>query len=841
MIAAYRRLGHLKARLDPLADPRPAVPALTLLRYGLEGQLQQVFQTRGVLSVQEAPLSHIVDALEQIYSSTVGFEYTYISDETERTWLRHAIEVDWQAQSFSAIEQKEFLQQLVAADTLEKYLDMRYVGQKRFSIEGADALLPMLVDLAPHARACGIQEIKLGMAHRGRLNLLLNLLGYSPQALFKEFEGHKEYGSMSGDVKYHRGYARDVMTPAGPLHWVLAFNPSHLEFVNPVVMGTVRACQVKAGVEKPHDYALGVLIHGDAAFIGQGINQETLSMSQTRAYGIGGVLHIVANNQVGFTTSNPHDARSTVYCSDIAKMLEAPVFHVNGDDVESAIKAMRLALAYRQQFHKDVVIDLVCYRRHGHQEVDEPTATQPMMYQKIRAHATPKAIYAEQLVKKGVIAADDETKMTALYRACLEEGREVVPAYQGPKYRIPAEWLTYQGVVWTHAADTTVPLETLKQLGNQLVNVPAHFVLQRQVGAMMDARRQMMQGAQPLDWGAAELLAYASLVYQGTSVRLSGEDCRRGTFSHRHSTLMDQKTGEEWCGLKQVATAPARMEIYDSLLSEIGPLGFEYGYALTDPATLVLWEAQFGDFANVAQVIIDQFISSGGQKWNRLSGVTLLLPHGYEGQGPEHSSARLERYLQLCAEDNMQVCVPTTPAQIFHLLRRQVVRPYRRPLIVMTPKSLLRHKLAVSPLESLAKGRFEVVLPEIDALSPKEVTRVILCSGKVYYDLLSKRRELNDTKTAIVRIEQLYPFPYDALREAMAAYVNANTVIWCQEEPQNQGAWFISQHRLENCLLPGQTLSYAGREPSAAPAAGYAALHQKQQAALIAAALGLAE
>ncbi len=838
LIEGFRRYGHYSANMNPLQDAPSLYPALQLNYYQLsDANLSEVFLTRGILQNEKASLADIQKALMATYCQSVGYEYQHIDDEKEREWLRSQIENS--ASVFSKEEQKQILKELVEADGLEKYLDVRYPGQKRFSIEGADSLIPMLDDLTRQSRAKGIEEIGIGMAHRGRLNVLLNVMGQSPAQLFQEFDGTLDYGMTSGDVKYHRGFSADLETKDGPIHLSLAFNPSHLEFIDAVLMGSTRARQERDRHARKEDYALAVTIHGDAAFAGQGVVMETLSMSQTRAYKIGGSLHIILNNQVGFTTSNIEDARSSHYCSDLAKMIASPIFHVNGDDPESAVRIARLALNYRMKFHKDVFIDLVCYRRHGHQEVDEPRATQPLMYQKIKAHLPPAELYAQFLVKQKVIEDNDYQKMRADYRQCLDEGRTIVPILsQALSHHYSANWLKYIDQTSLAAADTTVSLERLKQLGERLTTVPADFELQRQVGMIMEARAKMTRGEAPLDWGYAEMMAYASLLEQKIAVRLSGEDSRRGTFFHRQSTLFDQKTGREWSPLQHISEDQGRIAIYDSLLSEIGALGFEYGYASTDPETLVLWEAQFGDFANGAQVIIDQFISSGCQKWNRLCGLTLLLPHGYEGMGPEHSSARLERYLQLCAQDNIQVCVPTTPSQIFHLLRRQVLRPFRKPLIIMTPKSLLRHKLAVSSLEDLAHGHFQLVIPEVDEVEEKNIRRVILCSGKVYYELLEKRRELQKKDIAILRIEQLYPFPYTQVREQLARYVNATQLVWCQEEPRNQGAWFCTRHRLMRAKPEAFSLYYVGRSSMAAPAAGYPALHRQQQDQLIQEALG---
>lgn len=840
LIIAYRRFGHLNATIDPLGSPIKPESRLALSHYGLsEADLQDTFLTRQLLDKPQATLEEILTKLKACYTGNIGVEYTRLVDEVEREWLREYVEQKLPAFQLSDETKRNILKGLTAAEGLEKYLDVKYPGQKRFSIEGADSLIPMLDELSHYARSKDFHEMVIAMAHRGRLNVLLNIMGQSPAELFQEFDGTKEYGMTTGDVKYHRGFSSDIKTAHGPMHLSLAFNPSHLEFICPVVMGSTRARQERVSENVKRNYACAVMIHGDAAFIGQGVVMETLSMSQTRAYHIGGTLHIILNNQVGFTTSDPLDARSSHYCSDLAKMIDAPIFHVNGDDVEATVAVTLLAMDYRVRFNKDIVIDLVCYRRHGHQEVDEPRATQPLMYQIIKDHVTTRALYADALEKSKVVSAEEIKQWQDDYRTKLDQGRQVVDLIrEGLSEHYAANWTPYIGQRWRVDVDTSVNPKTLAELGNKLVEMPEGFVMQRNVQMIYDARRKMNAGELPLDWGYAEIMAYATLLREGFHVRLSGEDSRRGTFFHRHATVFDQNTGAAFTPLAQLGDQ-AKVSIYDSLLSEAGPLGFEYGYSTADPKTLVIWEAQFGDFANGAQVIIDQFISSGWQKWNRLSGLVMFLPHGYEGMGPEHSSARLERYLQLCAQENIQVIVPTTPAQIFHFLRRQLLRPYRKPLIVMTPKSLLRHKLAVSTLEDLSHSKLQLLIPEIDTLDAAKVRKVVLCSGKVYYELLTKRREMNIDDIAIVRIEQLYPFPYDELKAVFASYPNAKKVVWCQEEPKNQGAWFCTRHRLVKCLPQGATLSYAGRSSMAAPAGGYPSLHQKQQTLLIHKALNI--
>ncbi len=842
LIEAYRRFGHLNAKTDPLGVETPIDPRLELSHYHLtDADLTQTFDTKGVLDKSSATLKEIYQQLHEIYCGAIGIQYSTISNERERYWLRDYVEHRIPNLKFDAEVKRNILQQLTSAETLEKYLDAKYVAQVRYSLEGGDSLIPMLDELTKRARAQNVEEIVICMAHRGRVNVLLNIMGQAPTELFQEFEGKKDYGKTLGDVKYHRGYSRDVKTDAGPIHLSLAFNPSHLEFISPVAMGSVRARQERQNGQRI-DYAMPVMLHGDAAFAGEGIVMETLNMSQTRAYHVGGTIHIILNNQVGFTTSNPKDARSSLYCTDIAKMLDAPVFHVNADDPEAVIAVTQLALDYRMTFHKDIFIDLVCYRRHGHQEVDNPMPTQPLMYKIIHEHPSAREIYAKKLIDEGICKSEEPDAWIETYRQHLDQGRQVVETLpKGLSEHYAANWTPFLDQEWTTLVDTSIPLAKLKSLGEKICSVPEGFELQRQVAGIMTARAEMMEGKREMDWGYAETLAYASLLDEGHPVRLVGEDVRRGTFFHRHAALFDQNTGEEYMPLLHVSEKQAHPHIYDSLLSECGSMGFEYGYSTAEPNALVIWEAQFGDFANVAQVIVDQFISSGWQKWNRLSGITLFLPHGYEGKGPEHSSARLERYLQLCAQNNMQVCVPTTPGQIFHLLRRQVLRPYRNPLIVMTPKSLLRHKLAVSTLEELAKGQLQLLIPEIDKLDSKKVTRVVLCCGKVYYELLTKRREEKLNHIAIIRIEQLYPFPYDELKKQLKRYPNAKQVIWCQEEPKNQGAWFCSRHRLVECMREDQTLDLAARPALAAPSGGYPALHQQLQTRLINKALDIRE
>jgi 2-oxoglutarate dehydrogenase E1 component len=766
----------------------------------------------------------------------------FISDRAQRLWIQERIEPVRATPRYDAEQQRLLLQKLTEAEQLERYLHTRYVGQKRFSLEGSESLIPSIDDLIQRAGAAGVQEIVIGMAHRGRLNVLVNVLGKMPQDLFLEFEGKHAHELPLGDVKYHNGFSSDITTPGGPVHLSLAFNPSHLEIVNPVVEGSVRARQRRRD-DKTGDQVLPILVHGDAAVAGQGVVMETLNLSGTRGYGTGGTVHLIVNNQIGFTTSDPRDARSTIYCTDVAKMVEAPILHVNGDDPEAVLFVTQLALDYRQKFHRDVVIDIVCFRKLGHNEQDEPFITQPLMYKRINQHPGTRKLYADRLVTQGVLSAEQPEAMIRKYREALDAGRHTVnPVLSNFKSKFAVDWAPFLNSKWTDAADTHVPLEELQRLAERVTVIPEGFKLHPTVARVIEARKQMAEGKQPVDWGMAETLAYASLLSNGYDVRLSGQDSGRGTFAHRHAVLHDQDR-ERWDQGTYVPLSNAGRDqgdfvVIDSVLSEEAVLGFEYGFSTAEPNALVIWEAQFGDFANGAQVVIDQFISSGEAKWGRVCGLVLLLPHGYEGQGPEHSSARLERYLQLCAEHNMQVCVPTSAAQIFHLLRRQMLRPFRKPLVVMSPKSLLRKKEAASSIKELATGTFQTVIPEVDALEPKDVKRLIVCCGKVYYDLLVARRERREDHVAILRVEQLYPFPHKQFAAEIRRYPGATEVIWCQEEPQNQGAWYQTAHYLRENMREGQTLHYAGRSPSAAPAGGYLTKHNERQKALVEQAFG---
>ena len=836
LIQAYRTRGHQYARLDPLElSERAYIEDLDLAHYELSEQdFATQFNTGSLVGSTRASLKDIYDALLQTYCNTIGAEYMHITDTRERSWIQHRLEGARAETGFDADTRRQLLEKISAAEGMERYLHTKYVGQKRFSLEGGESLIPMLDELIQRSGAQGVKEIGIGMAHRGRLNVLVNILGKIPRELFEEFEGRQVIEEMSsGDVKYHQGFSSDVMTPGGDVHLALAFNPSHLEIVSPVVEGSVRARQERRG-DKNRKLVLPVLIHGDAAFAGQGVVMENFNMSQARGYKTGGSIHIVINNQIGFTTSNQLDTRSTLYCTDVAKMVQAPIFHVNADDPEAVLHITQVALDYRMTFKKDVVIDLVCYRRHGHNEADEPSATQPLMYKKIKQHATTRSLYAQRLMAEKVMTEAEDTAIVDNYRNAMDAGDVVVTNLcANPSNPFAVNWHPYLNHEWTVAGDTTLDKAELQRAAELMLTLPEGFNLQKQVAKIISDRRKMTAGEIPLDWGYAENLAYATLLLQDYPIRISGQDSCRGTFAHRHAVLHDQETGETYVALRNLSTTQPQFLVIDSLLSEEAVLGFEYGYATTEPAGLVIWEAQFGDFANGAQVVIDQFISSGEIKWGRLSGLILLLPHGYEGMGPEHSSARLERYLQLCAERNMQVCVPTTPAQVYHMLRRQAIRPFRKPLVVMTPKSLLRHKLAVSTLDELATGCFQPVIDEIDSLDSNQVTRLVLCSGKVYYDLLAARRKQSLTHCAIIRVEQLYPFPEDILRAKLQQYPSAKDVIWCQEEPMNQGAWYCCQHHMRSCLAKGQKLQFVGRPASAAPAAGLAALHKQQQLLLI--------
>jgi len=845
LINAYRFRGHQVANLNPLGGRRETeIAELSLEYHGLsDNELDTQFETGSLAAAANLSLREIHQIVQQTYCGTIGTEYMHIMETAEKRWIQQRLETARGRENLTEIEKINILQQLTDAEGLERYLHSKYVGQKRFSLEGGESLIPLLDELVQYAGTQKIKEVVIGMAHRGRLNVLVNILGKTPHELFTEFEGTKEVHELTGDVKYHLGFSSDMDTLGGPVHLALAFNPSHLEIVGPVVEGSVRARQWHRG-DREGNEVIPVQIHGDAAFSGQGVVMETLQMSQSRGYLTHGTIHIIVNNQIGFTTSAQQDARSTYYCTDIAKMVGAPIFHVNADDPEAVIMVTRIALEFRNKFKKDVVIDMVCYRRHGHNEADEPSATQPMMYKKIKVLESTRAIYVKKIIKDNVLTQELCDTMAHSVRKILESGECVVP-HKLPEHL--ADLSTH--ISWTgfltdsilQDVDTTVALEKIREVATAFEQIPKDFQLQPRVEKIVADRLKMTAGALSIDWGYAELMAYGTLLKDGFSVRLSGQDSGRGTFFHRHAVLHNQLDGSTYTPLRELGNKNTNFRVFDSLLSELAVLGFEYGFSTTDPETLVLWEAQFGDFANGAQIVIDQFISAGEHKWGRASGLVMLLPHGFEGQGAEHSSARLERYLQLCSVHNMQVCVPTTPAQMFHLLRRQMVRNCRKPLIVMTPKSLLRHKLCVSTLDDLTQGGFNWVLPEIDEMDEKQVKRVVICSGKIYYELLEMRRVNRIHDIAILRIEQIYPFPGEQLDVFLEQYTNTNELIWCQEEPKNQGGWDFCKLRIPAFINERWQLGYAGREPSSAPAVGSAKLHAKQQQELIKDALCLNE
>ncbi|OFC71740.1 2-oxoglutarate dehydrogenase E1 component [Alteromonas confluentis] len=833
LINAYRFRGHQNANLDPLGLwKQPKARDLDLSHHSLtESDMDAVFNVGSYAIGQDTmSLRDLFKSLNRTYCESVGAEYMHITDTEQKRWLQQRIESVEASPQISKEEKVSILKALTAADGMEKYLGAKFPGAKRFSLEGGDALIPMLKGLITEAGTVGTKEVVIGMAHRGRLNVLINVLGKNPSVLFDEFSGKHDNTLGSGDVKYHAGFSSDFATPGGNVHLALAFNPSHLEIVNPVVMGSVRA-----RIDRRNDdfnKVLPITIHGDSAIAGQGVVQETFNMSQTRGFAVGGTVRIVINNQVGFTTSKTEDTRSTQYCTDIAKMVQAPIFHVNSDDPEAVMFVTKLALEYRNKFKKDVVIDLVCYRRHGHNESDEPNATQPLMYQKIKKHPVPRQLYADQLVAEGSLEQRDADRFIEEYRAALDHGACVVEEWR-PMTEHSVDWSPFIGHDWDTPYDGAIAIDKLKQLAESVSSYPEEFKLHSRVNKVYQDRKAMAAGEKLLDWGMAENLAYASIVDSGSSIRMTGQDSGRGTFFHRHAVLHNQTDASTFMPLQNISKDQGEIEIFDSVLSEEAVMAFEYGFATAEPTTMTIWEAQFGDFANGAQVVFDQFLSSGEAKWGRLCGLTVLLPHGYEGQGPEHSSARLERFLQLCADHNWQVCVPSTPAQVFNMLRRQMVRPMRKPLIVMSPKSLLRHPLAVSSLEELSEGVFKNVIGEVDEIDPAGVKRVVMCSGKVYYDLLDQRRKNEQTDVAIIRLEQLYPFPQEEAAKIVAEYSHVKDWVWCQEEPQNQGAWYSSQHHFWQAIPDGAKLTYAGREASASPAVGYLSVHNQQQKALV--------
>jgi 2-oxoglutarate dehydrogenase E1 component len=842
LIAAYRNVGQRWADLDPLKrTERPHIPDLDPAFYGFSDADQEtVFDTSNTFfGKNNMSLRELLNALRETYCGTLGAEYMYTTEQAEKRWWQQKLESIRSKPNFTAEKKKQILDRLTAAEGLERYLHTKYVGQKRFSLEGGESFIAAMDELIQSAGAQGVQEVVIGMAHRGRLNVLVNTMGKLPADLFAEFDHTAPEELPAGDVKYHQGFSSDVNTAGGPVHLSLAFNPSHLEIVNPVVEGSVRARMDRRG-DPLGKQVLPVLVHGDAAFGGQGVNQETFALAQTRGYSTGGTVHIIINNQIGFTTSDPRDMRSSVFCTDIVKMVEAPVLHVNGDDPEAVVMATQLALEYRMTFRKDVVLDVVCFRKLGHNEQDTPALTQPLMYKKIAAHPGTRKLFADKLTAQGLgdTLGDD---MAKAYRAALDAGKNTTePVLTNFKTQFTVDWAPFMGKKWTDAGDTSIPPSDWKRLAEKISTIPESVTPHQLVKKVYDDRAAMGRGEIPVDWGMGEHMAFASLVASGYPVRLSGEDCGRGTFTHRHAVIHDQKR-EKWdtgsyVALQNVSDKQAPFVVIDSILSEEAVLAYEYGYASNDPNTLVVWEAQFGDFANGAQVVIDQFIASGEVKWGRVNGITLMLPHGYEGQGPEHSSARVERFMQLAADTNMQLVQPTTASQIFHVLRRQMVRDLRKPLVIFTPKSLLRNKDATSPVSEFTKGSFQTVIGETKDIKADKVKRVIACSGKVYYDLVKNRETKGADDVAIIRVEQLYPFPHKAFAAELKKYPNATDVVWCQDEPQNQGAWFFIQHNIHENMQSGQRLGYAGRAASASPAVGYSHLHQDQQKALIEAA-----
>ena len=844
LIYAFRFSGHLRARLDPLGRPRHhSTPPFTLEEFGLsDADLDKTFDMGSYQGPNCNTLRDLFTSLNKIYCSSLGVEYMHISNIEERKWVQTKVET----MSLNIQQDPEYkkwiLQRLTAAEVFEKFLHNQYVGQKRFSLEGSDTLIPLLNVLIAHSGNHSIKRVCLGMAHRGRLNVLINILGKRAENLFKEFAGEIGLGkNQTGDVKYHQGFSSDVKTDKEDVHRALMFNPSHLELVNPVIEGYARYHQDKIE-DAERQQILPVLIHGDAAFSGQGIVMETLNMSQSGGYRTLGTVHIIINNQIGFTTSKQDDARSTSYCTDVVKMINAPVFHVNAEDPEMVSFITRLALDYRMRYKKDVVIDLMCYRRHGHNEADEPAVTQPLMYELIRKMPTTRTNYAATLMKDGVLNQSEVDSMISDYRKELKAGERVAYNIIEPKNKRAWEmlWEDYFDASWEAPYESAITHNKIKKLNKKLQQVPDNFEVHPRVKKMMSDRQKMADGKINADWGFAETLAYASLTDFGTPIRLSGQDSGRGTFFHRNAVLHNQLVNEDYTPLQNISKKQGKVQIIDSILSEEAALGFEYGYATANPESLVIWEAQFGDFVNGAQAIIDQFIASGEAKWGRLSNLVMLLPHGLEGQGPEHSSARLERFLQLCASHNMQVCVPSTASQIFHLMRRQILRKFRAPLIIMSPKSLLRNPLAASPLHKFTEGRFRDVYEEqYDNIKPKKVDRIIMCSGKIFYELLTRRQDEQLNNVAILRLEQLYPFPEEQLMKELLKFPKVKDIVWCQEEPINQGAWYTSRHNFMESIAKGQTLHVVARDLYAAPAEGSIRQHNINQSYIIEKALGI--
>jgi 2-oxoglutarate dehydrogenase E1 component len=848
LINSYRMRGHERSNIDPLnLLEHPNIIELSLQGHGLgEEDLASIFDAGSLLADRPATLQEIYDVLRTLYCGTLGTEYMHIAGTTEKEWVRSRVEAFHHGYGLSTERRQWLLQKINAAESLEKFLHTKYVGQKRFSLEGGESLIACLASLVEMSAESQVDEVIMGMAHRGRLNVLVNIFGKRPKDLFEEFEGRVDESLLAGDVKYHQGFSSDVRLGDHDMHMVLAFNPSHLEIVSPVVEGSVRARQDRL-LDRDPSCVLPINIHGDAAFAGQGVVMETLNMSGSRGYSTRGTIHIVVNNQIGFTTSFVKDARSTLYCTDVAKMLNIPIFHVNADDPEAVYAATKIAFEYRQHFRKDVIIDLVCYRRHGHNEADEPAVTQPNMYRVIRALPTTNALYAKRLIEAGVLSAQQATLMQNDYKERLKRNEQVADyvVENTERAKSQVDWRPY--INHDHTVDTCVETGVekgrLQRLATQLATVPEDFSIHSRAQKILLNRREMAEGVRPLDWGMAENLAYGTLLDEGTPIRITGQDVCRGTFFHRHAVYHNTEERKSYTPLAHLSDDQPRFTIIDSLLSEEAVLAFEYGYATSSPDTLVVWEAQFGDFANGAQVVIDQFITSGEAKWGRYCGLVMLLPHGYEGQGPEHSSARPERFMQLCAEENIQLVVPSTPAQIFHLLRRQIHNKLRKPLVVMSPKSLLRHPEAISSLDELANGHFQMVIDDPEVTDAKAIEAVVICSGKVYYELREKQRQEGLKTVALVRLERYYPFPYVELLEVISRYSKAKVVRWCQEEPKNQGAWRSINHRIERVLQKATKgkvhVSYAGRPSSASPAVGSARVHKQQQDLLIAEALGL--
>jgi 2-oxoglutarate dehydrogenase E1 component len=839
LIQSYRNRGHQKANLDPLGImDRAEIEDLDLDFHGLsKADLNDEFYTDTLLIGKEkATLKEIIDSLKVIYCGNIGIEYNHIMDSYERRWFQKKFESKLGKYSFSTDDKLHIYERLNSAEGLAKYLAAKYPGMKRFGIDGAESLIPLVDAVIQNCGELGANQICFGMAHRGRLNLLVNVLGKLPSELFSAFdEDYEITGSNTGDVKYHLGFSSNLETKGGEVHVSLNNNPSHLEIVDPVVLGSVRARQDRLNdVERKK--VVPVLLHGDASFSGQGVVMESLQMSQTRGFNVGGTIHIIVNNQIGFTTSNKKDSRSTDYSTDVAKIIQAPVIHVNGDDPEMVVKAAIIACKYRKEFSKDIVIDLFCYRRRGHNEADDPSATQPLMYSKIKQHPSVLTQYEDILIREGLISSDQTAAVRSNYRKSLESGLSVAKNLaKKPNEELWFNWDEYIDNKWWDETDTSITKKSITKLGKQISKTPENFNLGPQAAKIFKDRDQMTDSKIDINWGYGEMLAYASLLEEGYPIRLTGQDVRRGTFSHRHACVFDKETGKGLIPLSKIAQENnTKFDIYDSLLSEEAVLAFEYGYSATWPTGLVIWEAQFGDFANGAQVVIDQFIVSAQHKWERLSGLVMLLPHGYEGQGPEHSSARIERFLQLCASENIQVCVPSSPAQIFHLLRRQAIRKLRTPLVVISPKSLLRNPDASSKISELTSGTFQCVID--DDCQKDNVKKIILCSGKVFYDIKKQQNLSEKDDIALIRIEQLYPFPYDDLEAILNTYPNAVEIVWCQEEPANQGAWFSHRHRIQRVLdRPKNNLeiTLVSRPPAAAPAVGMMKLHLKQQEELI--------